>query len=141
MTGLDLISYSSRIKLGDMHAMPFDDNQFDAVIFGWTLSYSATPQRAIEEVVRVLKPGGIAAIGVEYTDLKKDESVELLGYSVQDYERLEERVNSTSAIQALFGKHAGHVYFDHDAPLKRSHTRKGLVKGVSSVATILEIHK
>lgn len=141
MTGLDLISYSSRIKLGDMHAMPFEDNRFDAVIFGWTLSYSATPKKAVDEVIRVLKPGGIAAVGVEYTNLKEDESKSVLGYSIQEYDRLSQRVNSTAAIHALFGKHAGHIYFDHDAPLKRSHSPEGLVKGVSSVATILEIQK
>jgi SAM-dependent methyltransferase len=141
MTGLDLISYSPKIVLGDMHHMPFDENHFDAVIFGWTLSYSATPQNAISEVIRVVKPGGIVAIGVEYTDLKKDDSVAVLGYSIQEYDRLEERVNSTSAIRALFDTHLGHVYFDHDAPLKRSHTRTGLVKNVSSVSIVLEINK
>src|SRR3990172_2012251 len=39
--GLDLISYSPRIDLGDMHAMPYADNSWDVVMSGWALSYSA----------------------------------------------------------------------------------------------------
>ena len=40
ITGLDLISYSPYIEIGDMHAMRFEDASFDAVVCGWTISYS-----------------------------------------------------------------------------------------------------
>lgn len=137
--GLDLISYSSKIKIGDMHQMEFLDNSFDAVIFGWTLSYSAAPQLAMNEIIRVTKPGGLVAVGVEYTNLDKKSTEELLGYSIQDYERLAERVNSTNQIIDLFGNQLSKVYFEHDAPLKRAHTSKGIIKNVSNVAVIAEI--
>jgi len=63
ITGLDLISYSDFVQLGDMHAMPFDDGSFDVVIMGWVLPYSSENQRVADEAVRVAKPGGIIAIG------------------------------------------------------------------------------
>lgn len=139
--GLDLISYSNMIKVGDMHSMAFDDNSFDAVVCGWTLSYSSHPQKAIDEIIRVTKNRGIVAIGVEYSELKETESKQLLGYSIQEFNKLETRINSTAQICDLFGKKLNHIYFNHDAPLKRSHTAKGLVSNVSNVCIILEIDK
>ena len=31
--GLDLISYSSMVDVGDMHDLPYEDDSFDIVIF------------------------------------------------------------------------------------------------------------
>lgn len=141
ITGLDLISYSSRIILGDMHEIPFEENTFDAVIFGWTLSYSSNPAKAMDEVIRVTKPEGLLAIGVEYSNLNKDDSENLLGYSIQDYQKLNKRINSTGQILELAGERAGHVYFDHDAPLKRSHSKSQIVSKVSNVSIVFEVKK
>ena len=44
--GLDLLSYSPLIDLGDMHRMPYADSTFDAVLYGWVLVYSDDPERA-----------------------------------------------------------------------------------------------
>ena len=81
--GLDLISYSPRIKLGDMHSIPFEENFFDAVICGWTLSYSAQPQAAADEILRIIKSGGTIGIGVEYSTMTKEDTEHLLKYSIQ----------------------------------------------------------
>lgn len=43
---------------GDMHALPFDDNQFDQVLMLQVLTYSPEPATAISEARRVLRPGG-----------------------------------------------------------------------------------
>lgn len=44
-----------------MYSLPFDDNTYD-VITGWGLIlYLSDPQKALRELLRVLKPGGIAA--------------------------------------------------------------------------------
>ena len=61
--GLDLFTYSPLIQLGDMHEMPFPSDEFDAVVLGWVLYYSGNPFKAINEVSRVVKPGGLLAIG------------------------------------------------------------------------------
>jgi SAM-dependent methyltransferase len=47
---------------GDAMAMPFDDNSFDAVTMGFGLRNVADIQKALRDVVRVLKPRGTAAI-------------------------------------------------------------------------------
>jgi SAM-dependent methyltransferase len=118
-TGLDLISYSPRIVLGDMHAMPFGDGEFDVVLCGWTISYSANPALACREIARVCRPGGTIGIAVEYSDGDQDaERRATGGYLIQD-ERLQERVNSVPQILALFPER-GQVYFNHDAPLRRA---------------------
>jgi SAM-dependent methyltransferase len=61
--GLDLITYSDYIKAGDMHNIPYDNDLFDVVISSWTLLYSSSPQMVVHEMLRVLKPNGLMAIG------------------------------------------------------------------------------
>lgn len=63
--GLDLMSYSPYIRLGDIHKTDFDDNQFDAIILGWMISYSSNPEQVIRECNRILKPNGFLGIGIE----------------------------------------------------------------------------
>lgn len=141
ITGLDLISYSPKIVLGDMHKIPFDDNSFDVILCGWTLSYSATPRQAAIEIVRVGKPGSTVGVGVEYSTLTPDDSHHLVGYEIQDYEKLSKRLNSTQDILSLFGQNVGTIYFNHDAPNKISHSRAGLVDNVSHVVTLFSVSK
>lgn len=121
-TGLDLISYSPKIVLGDMHAMPFPDREFDVVLCGWTLSYSAQPDLACREIARVCKHKGTIGVGVEYfTGSEAEEREANGGYSIGD-ERLSRRVNSVDELLALFPA-TGARYFSHDAPLRRSAPR------------------
>jgi SAM-dependent methyltransferase len=136
LTGLDLISYSPRIDLGDMHALPYPDDTFDAVLCGWTLSYSATPGKAAAEMVRVVKPGGLIGVAVEYSTMTAADEETRAGYSIQERDRLPERVNSVDALLALFEGVVGEVFFRHDAPNKISHTAAGLRPDVSAVAVI-----
>ena len=139
--GLDLISYSPKIQLGDMHTIPFEENFFDVVICGWTLSYSAQPQLAANEMQRIVKNGGMIAIGVEYSTMTKEDTEYLLKYAIQEYDKLAERINSTGQILALFKNNVHQVFFDHDAPNKISHSRNGYADNVSNVVTIFSINK
>ena len=45
--------------LGDCTNLPFKDNSFDLVTIGFGLRNIENPDRAIEEIVRVLKPDGV----------------------------------------------------------------------------------
>ncbi len=63
---VDLISSSPLITPGDMHALPFDNNEFDVVISSWVLNYSRDPLLACGEMERVAKPGALIAVGVTY---------------------------------------------------------------------------
>ena len=123
IVGLDLISYSPRITLGDMHAMPFPDSSFDAVVCGWTLSYSTNPRKVADEIRRGVRTGGIVAIGVEYSTMTPRDEVQLLGYAIQESGR---RINSSVDIKELFRGAVGTIYFEHDAPNRISHTANQL---------------
>lgn len=39
--------------------LPFEDNSFDAIFYSLLLHWTSDPRRAIEEFVRVVKPGGL----------------------------------------------------------------------------------
>lgn len=136
--GLDLISYSRMITLGDMHAAPFEDDSFDAVICGWTISYSTNPSLAALEMLRLTRRGGVIAVAVEYSTLTEKDEEHLVGYNLQEFDLLPSRVNSSEQILELFGDRVETVFFKHDAPNKISHSVDGLVPNVSSVAVIFE---
>jgi hypothetical protein len=138
--GLDLISYSPKIDLGDMHAMVYPDSSWDVVLCGWTLSYSAKPQKAAAEMLRVVRNGGIIGIGIEYSILSEQDSIALEGYAIQERQRLPERINSVEQCLNLFRPYVKDVFFHHDAPLKRSHTASGLTTP-SNVAIIFSVAK
>ena len=110
--GLDLLSYSPWIDVGDMHATSYQDNQFGAVVMGWCIAYSNNRKKAAKEVVRITKNGGIVAVGVEYSSETAQEASKRLGYDICD----EERLTSVQQILDLFGDAVDHVYFSHDLP-------------------------
>ena len=49
-------------KEGDAHQLPFEDNKFDVAIFHTTLCHLTSPETALKEAFRVIKPGGWLAI-------------------------------------------------------------------------------
>ncbi len=49
---------NSEFIVGDSEAMPFDDEEFDAVICANSFHHYPEPQKFFNEVFRVLKPGG-----------------------------------------------------------------------------------
>jgi ubiquinone/menaquinone biosynthesis C-methylase UbiE len=55
---LDLHPAANIHLRGDAHALPFVDGAFDVVLCTEVLEHLTEPQRAIDEMFRVLKPGG-----------------------------------------------------------------------------------
>jgi len=49
---------SIELREGDCRALPFSDASFDAVIAATTLTHVSDAERAVDEMVRVTKPGG-----------------------------------------------------------------------------------
>jgi len=47
-----------RAEVADVHELPFRASSFDAVLVFHTLTYAERPGQALEECVRVLRPGG-----------------------------------------------------------------------------------
>jgi hypothetical protein len=137
--GLDLISYSPLIEVGDMHNTRFSDSYFDAIVCGWTLSYSNQPVKFANEMIRIIKNNGVMAIGVEYSTLTLEQNLKIHnGYTLVTTGF--DRINSVKSILDLFSNNVGEVYFNHDAPNKISHTEK-LSDNVSSVVTLFSIKK
>ncbi|HVB01763.1 MAG TPA: class I SAM-dependent methyltransferase [Acidimicrobiales bacterium] len=60
---VDLAGMGDRIHLviGRGQQLPFADSQFDALTFTYLLRYVDDPQSALNEMARVIKPGGTAA--------------------------------------------------------------------------------
>jgi ubiquinone/menaquinone biosynthesis C-methylase UbiE len=59
---LDVFGLSSRLEVGDAEHLTFPDGFFD-VVYSWgVLHHSPDTPRAVAEVWRVLKPGGVARV-------------------------------------------------------------------------------
>lgn len=52
------------VKYGFGEAIPYPDNSFDVVLAMTSIEFSKTPERFLQEMVRVTKPSGIVAVGV-----------------------------------------------------------------------------
>lgn len=57
-----LLGLKSNLQQGDAENLPFDDNSFDLVYSWGVLHHSPDTVKAVDEVFRVLKPGGQAKI-------------------------------------------------------------------------------
>lgn len=51
------------VRLGDGHALPFEDGAFDRARMDRALQHVAEPATVLSELLRVLKPGGLLRIG------------------------------------------------------------------------------
>ncbi|NQU60255.1 MAG: class I SAM-dependent methyltransferase [Rhodospirillales bacterium] len=110
--GLDLISYSDYVDVGDMHDMPYEDDSFDIVFLGWVIGYSKECQKIADETIRVTKPGGYVAVGVEREPpMKVSEPLHGVTLDGTDFE-------TTNEILALFDGHVHSVPFRHDVHRK-----------------------
>ena len=54
----------AEFKQGDAQALPFEDESFDAVVCGYGIIHLPTPEKALSEMHRVLRPGGYFAASV-----------------------------------------------------------------------------
>jgi len=62
VVGVDSSPASPEVLLADACALPFDDDTFDACRCDRTLQHVGDPQRALAEMVRVTRPGGVVLI-------------------------------------------------------------------------------
>ena len=51
-------------SVGDAQSLPFETGEYDAVVSGLVLNFIPQPARALAEIFRVTRPGGIAAVYV-----------------------------------------------------------------------------
>ena len=109
ISAVDLIATSPWIDLGDMHALPYADGVFDVVISGWVLGYSKDPQKAVDEMLRVVKDGGLIAIGCTY-----DPDAAAVEYQDANA-RIQGRIfRKVSEFKKLVGAKLGRVFFQYE---------------------------
>lgn len=51
--------YADLDYVSDLNALPFEDNYFDAILFSQVLEHIPDPKKVLNELQRVLKPGGL----------------------------------------------------------------------------------
>ncbi len=55
---------AARVQVGDVHDMPYGDGSFDVVLASEVLEHVADDDRAVAELVRIVRPGGTLAVTV-----------------------------------------------------------------------------
>ncbi len=58
-------------EVGTLERLPFSDARFDVVVMKHVLEHTPEPERALEEVCRVLRPGGVVVLAVPNVDYWK----------------------------------------------------------------------
>ncbi|MGD9581057.1 MAG: class I SAM-dependent methyltransferase [Vampirovibrionia bacterium] len=63
---LQLLGLSANLHVANAEQLPFEDNYFDFITSSGVLHHTPDTQKAVDEVYRVLKPGGRAIISLYY---------------------------------------------------------------------------
>ncbi|MEO8205084.1 MAG: methyltransferase domain-containing protein, partial [Chthoniobacterales bacterium] len=84
-------------RLGDIEEPPIEDNSVDLVIFSQALHHAARPQRAVDEALRILRPGGRVLI-LDLASHSYDQARELyahiwLGFSEVEFQQMLHKAN------------------------------------------------
>jgi SAM-dependent methyltransferase len=103
-------------ELGAAEELRFSAAEFDAVVSVFALIFTPEPQRAAEEVLRVLRPGGRALITTWTPDGPLADTIGTLGRGVAALspERPPERFGwgEEPVVRELFERHGGRVRVD-----------------------------
>lgn len=107
--GIDLFSYSPLIRLGDMHNLDFNNDEFDIVLMGWCLAYSNNKKKALSEVKRVLTKNGLLVIGYTVSKTLTDQDqINARGYLVRSPYN---KVNSMEDLDELVRSEGFNMYY------------------------------
>lgn len=60
---------NKKFFLGDAEKLPFKENSFDAVVCFWSFHHLVYPEKTLDEIKRVLRPGGFVLIAT-FNDVK-----------------------------------------------------------------------
>jgi hypothetical protein len=113
--GLDLISYSPFVDLGDMHNLPYPDSTFDVAILSNVITYSTDYERVCSELLRVCNQSSILGVAESYDRRSKDVAQSHFN-SMFGEDSPPRNLDSPEDILALFGDSVGDVIFRHPIP-------------------------
>lgn len=65
-TTLDVDASKNSDVVADAHNLPFKDGSFEVVVCSEMLEHADDPQKVIDEIGRVLKPGGLAVLTTRF---------------------------------------------------------------------------
>src|SRR5690606_34800846 len=65
--GCDLHPKSRELRSVDITCMPYPDASFDMIIANHVLEHVRNDRQALDEIVRVLRPGGVAILQTPYS--------------------------------------------------------------------------
>ncbi|MEK5357938.1 class I SAM-dependent methyltransferase [Paenibacillus sp. FSL L8-0709] len=93
-------------RLGDSQALPFSDNSFDAVINECAVGIPDDSQQVLNEMVRVVKPGGRVVIHESIwkkriTDMEKEELSERYGTTPLELEEWKRMLIQAGAVDIV----------------------------------------
>ncbi|MBY3621017.1 methyltransferase domain-containing protein [Acinetobacter sp. CUI P1] len=93
-------------RLGDSQALPFSDNSFDVVINECAVGIPDDSQQVLNEMVRVVKPGGTVVIHESIwkkriTDMEKEELSERYGTTPLEVEEWERMLIQAGAVNII----------------------------------------
>jgi SAM-dependent methyltransferase len=88
---LDLSAFPGTDLCGDAHRLPFADSSFDGVLCIAVLEHLYRPWVAVDEIVRVLKPGGELYVEAPFMQPYHDDPGDYYRYTVPGLEALFDR--------------------------------------------------
>ena len=125
--GVDLMSYSPRIDLGDMHELQYPDGSFDIIVASRVLGYSNTPRIAAAEIVRVVRDRGL--IAVNSGDIQPDRNAS----PAKDYRPgADTKFSSLGGLLDIFAPYVDQIYFQND-PSQETESHRGPILAIFSV--------
>jgi arsenite methyltransferase len=83
MANREAVAGQTEFRVADAQQLPFDDDLFDAVITESVTAFPEDKQRAVNEYVRVTKPGGYVGLN-ESTWLKTSPPPEVVAWASQE---------------------------------------------------------
>ncbi len=90
VTGIDLrtkgyrFTYSKKVLQADLTQSPFDNNTFNLLVANHVLEHIPDEEKALKEIHRVLKPGGLAILQVPFSTNRTSKRVNPKYFDARD---------------------------------------------------------
>lgn len=137
---LNFLGHSFPLIRGDIEDMPFESNSFDHINCQGVVHHTVSPERAIAEFARILRPGGSLGISVYYQNVFLN-SFRVLRPLIRTFGRLgfgligrgREKILMSSTPEEVVRKFDG-----EDNPIGNSYSKKAFIALVSEHFVVQE---